>query len=167
MPSSCWQWRLITTNTYWIKTSNILSVSYPSIFTRAGIPPDLKIARSPSRWWERLCNVPAEQRAVSTSPVFCMARTTAETICGERIRAWRDASFFDNWCTITAALFTTTYQQRQCSVSMYGLGTDTVLSDTICICLAIQLWIYMNMPVKLFTGHAINWVPLHCLNVFM
>lgn len=88
--------------------SLILSVSYPSILTKAGMPPDLKIARRPSRWWERLCKVPAEQRAVSTSPEFCMARTTAETICGERIRAWREASFFDNWCTITAALFTTT-----------------------------------------------------------
>lgn len=94
--------------TYAVKRITIPPVSYPSILTRAGMPPDLKIARSPSRWWERLCKVPAEQRAVSTSPVFCIARTTAETICGERIRAWRDASFFDNWCTITAALFTTT-----------------------------------------------------------
>lgn len=84
------------------------TISYPNILTRAGMPPDLKIARSPSRWWERLCKVPAEQRAVSTSPVFCMARTTAETICGERIRACRDASFLDNWCTIIAALLTTT-----------------------------------------------------------
>lgn len=88
--------------------TTMVPVSYPSILTKAGMPPDLKIARSPSRWWERLCRVPAEQRAVSTSPVFCMARTTAETICGERISAWRDASFFDSWCTITAALFTTT-----------------------------------------------------------
>ncbi|KAG7262779.1 hypothetical protein CRUP_021623 [Coryphaenoides rupestris] len=71
------------------------------------------MARSPSRWWERLCRVPAEQRAVSTSPVFCMARTTADTICGERIRAWREASFLESWCTITAALFTTTWRERK------------------------------------------------------
>lgn len=28
---------------------------------------------------------------------------------GERIMAWREASFLESWCTITAALFTTTW----------------------------------------------------------
>lgn len=72
------------------------------------MPPDLKMASRPSRWCERLCSVPAVQRAVSTSFVFCMVRTTADTICGERMMACRDASFLESWCTITAALFTTT-----------------------------------------------------------
>lgn len=84
--------------------------TYPSILTRAGIPPDLKIASSPSLWWERLCSVPAVQRAVSTSFVFCMVLTIADTIWGERMIAWREASFFESWLTITAALFTTTWK---------------------------------------------------------
>ena len=91
------------------RLSRILSMaSYPSIFTNAGIPPDLKMANRPSLWWDRLWRVPAVQRAVSTSFVFCMVLTMADTIWGERMMAWRDASFLDSWCTITAALFTTT-----------------------------------------------------------
>jgi len=83
--------------------------TYPSILTKAGIPPDLKIASSPSLWWERLCSVPAVQRAVSTSFVFWMVLTIADTIWGERMMAWREASFFDSWWTITDALLTTTW----------------------------------------------------------
>lgn len=48
------------------------------------------------------------QRAVSRSLVFCMVRTTAATSWGEPMRARRDASFFDSWFTIMAALVTTT-----------------------------------------------------------
>lgn len=86
-------------------------LTYPSILTRAGIPPDLKMASSPSLWWDRLCSVPAVQRAVSTSFVFCMVLTMADTIWGERMMAWREASFFESWWTITAALFTTTWRR--------------------------------------------------------
>ena len=49
------------------------------------------------------------QRAVSRSLVFCMVRTTAATSWGEPISARRDASFFDSWFTIMAALVTTTW----------------------------------------------------------
>lgn len=68
----------------------------------------MKMASSPSRWCERLCRMLVVQRAVSKSLVFCMARTTAATICGDCIRARRDASFLDSWFTIMAALLTTT-----------------------------------------------------------
>lgn len=81
---------------------------YLSMRTRAGMPPDLKMASSPSRWWERLCRMLVVQRAVSRSLVFCMVRTTAATSWGEPISARRDASFFDSWFTIMAALVTTT-----------------------------------------------------------
>lgn len=81
---------------------------YLSMRTRAGMPPDLKMASSPSRWWERLCRMLVVQRAVSRSLVFCMVRTTAATSWGEPISARRDASFLDSWFTIMAALVTTT-----------------------------------------------------------
>lgn len=85
---------------------------YLSMRTRAGMPPDLKMASSPSRWWERLCRMLVVQRAVSRSLVFCMVRTTAATSWGEPIRARRDASFFDSWFTIMAALVTTTWRAK-------------------------------------------------------
>lgn len=85
----------------------------PSILTRAGMPPDLKMASRPSLWWERLCRVPEVQRAVSTSLVFCMVLTMADTICGDRMMAWREASFLESWCTITAALLTTTWWKKK------------------------------------------------------
>lgn len=78
------------------KADLIALFTYPSILTRAGIPPDLKIANRPSLWWDRLWSVPAVQRAVSTSFVFCMVLTMADTICGERMMAWREASFFES-----------------------------------------------------------------------
>ena len=64
--------------------------------TRAGIPPDLKMANKPCLWCERLCNVPAAQRVVSKSLVLLMALTSAATICGEFIMACRLASFLDS-----------------------------------------------------------------------
>lgn len=84
------------------------STSYLSILTRAGMPPDLKMESRPSRWCERLCRMLVVQRAVSRSLVLCMVRTTAATICGDCIRARRDASFLESWLTIMAALLTTT-----------------------------------------------------------
>ncbi len=41
-----------------------------------------------------------------------MVLTMADTIWGERMMAWREASFLESWCTITAALFTTTWAGR-------------------------------------------------------
>ncbi len=87
--------------------------SHLSMRTRAGMPPDLKMASSPSRWWERLCRMLAVARVVSMSDVFCMALTTAATICGDCIRARRDASLRVSWFTIIAALFTTTWSQER------------------------------------------------------
>ena len=82
---------------------------YPSSFTRAGIPPDLKMASSPCLWCDRLCMVPAAHLIVSRSLLLAMALTRAETIWGEFMIAWREASFFESWCTIIAAWLTTTY----------------------------------------------------------
>lgn len=84
------------------------AASYLSILTRAGMPPDLKMESRPSRWCERLCRMLVVQRAVSRSLVLCMVRTTAATICGDCIRARREASFLESWFTIMAALLTTT-----------------------------------------------------------
>lgn len=86
---------------------------YLSILTRAGMPPDLKMERRPSRWCERLCRMLVVQRAVSRSLVLCMVRTTAATIWGDCIRARRDASFLESWLTIMAALLTTTWGERE------------------------------------------------------
>lgn len=80
---------------------------YLSMRTSAGIPLDLKMASSPSLLWDKLCMMLAVALVVSMSLVFCMARTTAATICGDCMSACRDASFRLSWLTICAALLTT------------------------------------------------------------
>lgn len=101
---------------------------YLSMRTSAGIPPDLKMANSPSRWWERLCRMLVVQRAVSRSLVFCMVRTTAATSCGEPMSARLDASFLDSWFTIMAALVTTTWGQERRRAGVSGMpGSDPLL----------------------------------------
>lgn len=87
-------------------------LSHLSMRTRAGMPPDLKMDKRPSRWWERLWRMLAVHLAVSMSLVLCMVRTTAATICGDCIRTRRDASLRDSWFTIMAALFTTTCPKK-------------------------------------------------------
>lgn len=113
------------TNPILRQTSPLLqhySLSHLSMRTRAGMPPDLKMASSPSRWCERLCRMLAVARVVSMSDVFCMALTTAATICGDCIRARRDASLRVSWFTIIAALFTTTWsQERESKVKLLCL----------------------------------------------
>ena len=79
------------------------STTYLSSLTRAGIPPDLKMANRPWRWWLRLWRVPAAHFVVSRSFVLFIARTRAATICGEFMIAWRLASFLESWWTIIAA----------------------------------------------------------------
>lgn len=58
----------------------LFALWYLSMRTKAGMPPDLKMERRPSLWWERLWRMLAVARAVSMSLVFCIARTTAATI---------------------------------------------------------------------------------------
>lgn len=57
-----------------------------------------------------------------------MVLTMADTIWGERIMAWREASFLESWCTITAALFTTTWTARL-SILGYEDGVNLKLLD--------------------------------------
>ena len=54
---------------------------------RAVIPPDLKIARSPCRWWLKLWRVPTAPLVDSRSEVLAKALTKAATIWGEFMMA--------------------------------------------------------------------------------
>lgn len=93
-----------------------------SSLTNAGMPLDLKIARRPWRWWDKLWSTPAAHFVVSRSLEEVMARTNAATIWGEFIIACRDASFFDNWWTIMAAWLTTTWSSSFRSLTSSGIA---------------------------------------------
>lgn len=99
----------------WSNTHYLFVWAYLSIRTRAGMPPDLKMESRPSLWWDRLWRMEAVAFAVSMSLVFCIARTTAATICGDCIIARRDASLRVSWLTIWAAFPTTTWTEGKSS----------------------------------------------------
>ena len=139
--SSSWAWSILT------------MFSYPSIFTRAGMPPDLKMASKPSRWWERLCKVPAVQRAVSTSFVFCMVRTIADTIWGERMMACLEASFLESWWTITAALLTTTYNIHELRNISFQFSNTEVKVDI----LRLLPWEFPSKQIKKLAMSLLTW----------
>lgn len=97
---------------------------YLSSLTRAWMPPDLKIAARPCRWYDKLWREPAVQRRVSRSFVLVTVWISVDIICGEFTMANRLASFFDSWCTIMAAWPTTTWSSSLRSFVNSGIALD-------------------------------------------